>query len=62
MTVASEATSRTEAEAQITPRRSSQPLYDARRLVDASGQASIVLDGRIYNLRITKQGKLLLTK
>ncbi|MFV0475780.1 MAG: hemin uptake protein HemP, partial [Pikeienuella sp.] len=35
---------------------------DARELTDDSGKAALVLDGQVYTLRITKQGKLLLTK
>lgn len=38
------------------------PAYDARSIVDAHGKAEILLDGQVYTLRITKQGKLLLTK
>ena len=38
------------------------PLPDARDLVDAQGLARIALDGRVYVLRITRQGKLILTK
>mgnify|MGYP001800768087 CR=1 FL=1 len=38
------------------------PLHAARDLVDAQGLARIALDGRVYVLRITRQGKLILTK
>lgn len=38
------------------------PAYDARGLTDAGGKAALVLDGQVYTLRITRQGKLLLTK
>lgn len=38
------------------------PTYDARQLVGEAGQASFVLDDQVYNLRITKAGKLILTK
>ena len=38
------------------------PLHDARDLVDAQGLARIARDGRVYVLRITRQGKLILTK
>lgn len=41
---------------------SSPPVYDVRALTDAAGKAALVLDGMVYTLRITKQGKLLLTK
>ena len=36
--------------------------YDARELVPNGVQASIVLDGQVYYLRITRAGKLILTK
>ncbi|MEO0379555.1 MAG: hemin uptake protein HemP [Pseudomonadota bacterium] len=36
--------------------------YDARDLIKDGSQASIVLDGQIYFLRITRAGKLILTK
>ena len=36
--------------------------YDARDLIKHGVQASIVLDGQIYYLRITRAGKLILTK
>lgn len=48
--------------AQIAETVESHPAYDARRLVDQSGKAQILLDGQAYTLRITRQGKLLLTK
>lgn len=38
------------------------PAYDARELTDMAGKASLILDGQMYTLRITRQGKLLLTK
>jgi hemin uptake protein HemP len=38
------------------------PVYDARRLVDPAGTAMIVLDDKTYQLRITRAGKLILTK
>lgn len=38
------------------------PAYDARMLVGRDATARIVLDGKIYTLRITKAGKLILTK
>ena len=38
------------------------PVYDARHLVTDGVQARIVLDGQVYQLRITKAGKLILTK
>lgn len=42
--------------------RDRPPAYDARLLTDEAGKAALVLDGQIYTLRITRQGKLLLTK
>lgn len=36
--------------------------YDARKLVKAGSQACIVLDDQTYYLRITRAGKLILTK
>ena len=36
--------------------------YDARELVKDGVQACIVLDGQQYFLRITRAGKLILTK
>lgn len=44
------------------PPRQSLPVYDARRLVDTEGTAMIVLDDKAYQLRITRAGKLILTK
>lgn len=38
------------------------PSHDARSLTAGGMLASIELDGMIYTLRITKQGKLILTK
>lgn len=42
----------------------SQPLpsHDARNLTMGGMQAQIDLDGQIYTLRITRAGKLILTK
>lgn len=36
--------------------------YDARKLVKNGVQARIVLDEQVYILRITRAGKLILTK
>ncbi len=36
--------------------------YDARALIPDGMQAHIVLDGQVYTLRITRAGKLILTK
>ena len=38
------------------------PMHDARALTQGGAQARILLDGQIYTLRITRQGKLILTK
>jgi hemin uptake protein HemP len=38
------------------------PCHDARRLTGAQGTATILLDGQAYVLRITRAGKLILTK
>ena len=38
------------------------PLHDARALTQGGAQARILLDGQVYTLRITRQGKLILTK
>ena len=38
------------------------PTYDARALTGGGPLAGIVLDGQLYMLRITKAGKLILTK
>lgn len=42
--------------------QSTTPVYDAREMTDSDGRATIVLDGQAYNLRITRAGKLILTK
>lgn len=38
------------------------PTYDARELTAGQSKAQITLDGQAYTLRITKTGKLILTK
>ncbi|EET47688.1 hemin uptake protein HemP [Thalassobium sp. R2A62] len=38
------------------------PSYSARDLTEGADQAHIVLDGQTYTLRITRAGKLILTK
>lgn len=40
----------------------SLPTHDARSLTDGGHLAQIALDGQVYTLRITKAGKLILTK
>lgn len=44
------------------PDAPTEPAYDARALTGEAGTATLALDGKIYTLRITRQGKLLLTK
>lgn len=38
------------------------PAYDAQDLTKGGDQAQIVLNEQVYNLRITRSGKLILTK
>lgn len=38
------------------------PLHDARELTDGGQLAQIRLDAQVYTLRITRAGKLILTK
>lgn len=38
------------------------PVHDARNLTDGGNQARIVLGDQVYTLRITRAGKLILTK
>ena len=38
------------------------PLHNATQLTDGGGQARIALNGQVYTLRITRAGKLILTK
>lgn len=38
------------------------PAYDAVRLTSGGDQAHIVLHDQVYTLRITRAGKLILTK
>ena len=40
----------------------SVPVHDAQALTAGGQQARIVLDGKVYQLRITRAGKLILTK
>lgn len=37
-------------------------IYDARDLIRNGVKADIILDGQTYTLRITRAGKLILTK
>ena len=38
------------------------PMHSARALTGGGTQARIELDGKVYDLRITRAGKLILTK
>ncbi len=38
------------------------PAYDARELVGGGTQATLLLDRQAYTLRVTRAGKLILTK
>ncbi len=38
------------------------PVHDAIALTDGGVQAQLVLNGQVYFLRITRAGKLILTK
>lgn len=38
------------------------PMHDAESLTAGGNQALIVLNDQVYNLRITRAGKLILTK
>ncbi len=45
----------------VPPEPARTPVYDAREIT-RDGVAAIVLDGQVYTLRITRAGKLILTK
>lgn len=40
----------------------STPQHDAAQLTGGGSLARITLNGQVYSLRITRQGKLILTK
>lgn len=44
------------------PRAETRPVWNARDLTGEDRAATIVLDGQEYMLRITRAGKLILTK
>lgn len=48
------------AEPQTSPKQ--LPIYDAKDLIKDGTQANIVLGNQVYVLRITRAGKLILTK
>lgn len=47
---------------QAAPDPVAPPVHDARDLTDGAQTACIMLDGMAYTLRITRAGKLILTK
>jgi len=47
---------------QAADRANNTVTYDARDLIQNGNKADIVLDGQTYTLRITRAGKLILTK
>jgi hemin uptake protein HemP len=47
---------------QAVDRTDNTVTYDARDLIPNGNKADIVLDGQTYTLRITRAGKLILTK
>ncbi|MEP5760099.1 MAG: hemin uptake protein HemP [Litoreibacter sp.] len=46
----------------LVPPSNTLPTYDARDLTKNGDQARIVLGDQMYSLRITRAGKLILTK
>lgn len=42
--------------------RDTIPVHDAQALTQGCGQTHIVLNDKLYQLRITRAGKLILTK
>lgn len=46
----------------VIPPTKQLPTYDAQLLTKGGDQAQIVLNDQTYNLRITRAGKLILTK
>ena len=48
-------------QAQIKPQQT-VPTHDVAQLTEGGAQAHIVLNDQIYTLRITRAGKLILTK
>ena len=49
-------------EEQMLPTLNKLPMYGAKALTKGMDQAQIILGDQIYTLRITRAGKLLLTK
>jgi hemin uptake protein HemP len=48
--------------ASVTLLRDPAPVHEAQHLTGGGTTARIVLDGQVYTLRITRAGKLILTK
>ena len=46
----------------VIPPKNQLPTYDATNLTKGGDQAQIILNDQTYNLRITRAGKLILTK
>ncbi len=46
----------------LSPLHDSTPLHDANALTDGGSTARIRLGNQVYTLRITRAGKLILTK
>lgn len=44
------------------PLEEGMPCYDAKDLLAGEQQVQIDLDGQLYTLRLTRNGKLILTK
>ncbi|MCC5992116.1 MAG: hemin uptake protein HemP [Rhodobacteraceae bacterium] len=44
------------------PMTETPPVHDVLTLTKGGKLARIILDGKVYQLRITKSGKLILTK
>ena len=44
------------------PKAEELPAYDVHEIVQGGDQARLILDGQTYLLRITRAGKLILTK
>lgn len=63
MTLMTPVPSRPTAPRDLPQNDAARPLsYDARDLIPDGVKAEIVLDGQTYTLRITRAGKLILTK
>lgn len=47
---------------EVTPQSEPLPAFDVRDIMQDNAQVRLLLDGQIYFLRITRAGKLILTK